>query len=432
MKFIKAAAAAAAIIVAAGCGGGGDSGTKKAAAPSKAADPAKLIVWQMGGGSPEQTKFLDSVEAQFRQRHQNTDVQIKYVPWPQVATTFQKALAGGDAPDVTEIGNTDVQSYIEQGVLADISGKVSGWAEGASLSKGALANDQADGKIYAVPWYGGVRAIWYRKDWFSQLGLQPPQNWADLVAAAKKIQDAKHVPGIAAPSDFTNGILSFVWANGGDVAIKQGDQWVGRLDQPQAKEAIEFYTGLVTKDKVAPEKYVGKNELQGPQQDFALGKVGMYIDGSWALPQLEKISKKNKDNWGTFPIPGKMGGTAPVFSGGSDLAVWAKSQSKDVAFDYVTVLNSKTNAQAFADTLKFLPQFSDVLQGGKYKNDPLMAAFAAAAAGGVKFTPTSKGWADFEAARKVVPNAVKDIIQGKSVDDELKKADDQANTLLNP
>lgn len=431
MKFIKVAAAVAAITVAAGCGGG-SSGTKKAAGPSKAADPAKLVVWQMGGGSPEQTKFLDSVEAEFRQRHPNTDVQIKYVPWPQVATTFQKAIAGGDAPDVTEIGNTDVQSFIEQGALADITSKVRGWPEGATLNRGALANDQADGKTYAVPWYGGVRAIWYRKDWFAQLGIQPPQNWAELVAAARKIQDAKHVPGIAAPSDFTNGILSFIWANGGDVATKQGGQWVGRLDQPQAKEAIEFYTGLITKEKVAPEKYVGKNELQGPQQDFALGKVGMYIDGSWALPQLEKISKKNADKWGTFPIPGKTGGTAPVFSGGSDLAVWAKSPNRDVAFDYITVLDSKKNAKTFADTLKFLPQFTDVLQGDAYKNDPLMAAFATAAAGQLRFTPTSKGWADFEAAKKVVPNAVKDIIQGKSVDDELKKADEQADTLLNP
>jgi N,N'-diacetylchitobiose transport system substrate-binding protein len=431
VKFVKIAAAAAAIIVAAGCGGGSGDGGEASAAP-KAADPAKLVVWQMGGGSPEQTQFLDTVEAEFQQKHPNTDVQIKYVPWPQVATTFQKAIAGGDAPDVTELGNTDVQSFIEQGVLADITDKVTGWPEGASLNKGALANDQADGKTYAVPWYGGVRAIWYRKDWFSELGIQPPQNWTELVAAAKKIQDEKKVPGIAAPSDFTNGILSFVWANGGDVAVKQGEEWVGRLGQPQAKEAIEFYTGLVTKEKVAPQKYVGKNELQGPQQDFAIGKVGMYIDGSWALPQLEKISKKNKDNWGTFPIPGKAGGTAPVFSGGSDLAVWAKSPSKDVAFDYITVLNSKKNAQTFADTLKFLPQFTDVLQSDKYKNDPLMAAFATAAAGGVKFTPTSKGWADFEAAKKVVPNAVKDIIQGNAVDAELKKADDQANTLLNP
>ncbi|WP_345431654.1 extracellular solute-binding protein [Actinoallomurus vinaceus] len=427
MRFTKAAATAAALAVAvAGCGG---KDKKDTSAGGK--DPAKIVVWQMGDGSPEQTKFLDGVKAEFQQKHPKTDVQVQYIPWPQATQKFQTAIAGGSGPDVTEVGNTDVQSWIEQGAFADISDKLSGWAEGKDLNQGALANDKADGKTYAAPWYGGVRAVWYHKDWFKALGIQPPTSWAGLVDAAKKIQDKKGVPGIAAPSDFTNGILSFVWANGGDVATKQGGKWTGTLSQPQAKEAVQFYAGLVNKDKVAPDKYVGKNELQGPQQDFALGKVGMYMDGSWALPQLQKVNAKDAANWGVFPIPGKTGGLAPVFSGGSDLAVWKDSKYKDVAFDYLTVLDSKKNAQAFASTLKFLPQFTDVLQSATYKNDPIMGPFAQAAAGGVRFTPTSKGWADYEGAKKVLPNAVKAIMQGKSPDDELNKADQQAGSLLN-
>jgi ABC-type glycerol-3-phosphate transport system substrate-binding protein len=427
VRYTKAAAAAVALAVAvSGCGG-----KKKDDSSKSTADPAKIVVWQMGDGSAEQTKFLDSVTAEFHQKHPKTAVQIQYVPWPQATQKFQTAIASGSGPDVTEVGNTDVQSWAEQGAFADITGKMKSWTEGQSLSKGALANDQLDGKTYAAPWYGGVRAVWYRTDWFKQLGLQPPTTWVDLESDAQKIQDKKKVPGIAAPSDFTNGILSFVWGNGGDVATKQGDKWVGTLDQPQAKEAIEFYAGLVNKDKVAPDKYVGKNELQGPQQDFALGKVGMYMDGSWALPQLEKFNKKDEKDWGVFPIPSKTGGIAPVFSGGSDLAVWKDSKYQDVAFDYLTTLDSKKNAKTFADTLKFLPQFTDVLQGGDYQSDPIMGPFAKAAASGVKFTPTSKGWADYEGAKKVLPNAVKAIMQGKSADDELKKADEQANTLLN-
>ncbi len=426
VRYTKVAAAATVLAVAVtGCGG------KKDEASAKGADPAKIVVWQMGDGSPEQTKFLDGVKAEFQQKHPKTDVQVQYIPWPQATQKFQTAIAAGSGPDVTEVGNTDVQSWAEQGALADISDKMSGWAEGKDLSKGALANDQLEGKTYAAPWYGGVRAVWYHKDWFTSLGIQPPTSWAQLTAAAKKIQDKKGVPGIAAPSDFTNGILSFVWANGGDVATKQGDKWVGTLSQPQAKEAVQFYAGLVDKDKVASDKYVGKNELQGPQQDFALGKVGMYMDGSWALPQLEKVNKKDSKNWGVFPIPGKDGGLAPVFSGGSDLAVWNDSKNKDVAFDYLTILDSKKNAQTFASTLKFLPQFTDVLQGSSYTNDPIMSAFARAAASSEKFTPTSKGWADYEGAKKVLPNAVKAIMQGKSADDELRKADEQAGSLLN-
>lgn len=431
MKISKLVAAGAALLLAAGCGGTGGGGGAPATKPAEP-DPAKLTVWMMGGGSKEQTAFLDGVEQEFKAKHPRTDVVVEYVPWPQATSKFQKALAGGEGPDVTEVGNTDVQSWVEAGAFADITGRVRAWPEGRDLVPSAVANDQAGGKTYAVPWYGGVRAVWYRKDWFQELGIQPPGNWAELSAAAKRIQDEKKVPGIAAPNDFTNGILSFVWAAGGDVAAKQGGTWVGRLDQPQARDGIGYYAGLVTTEKVAPAKYIGKNELQGPQTDFALGKVGMYIDGSWAYPQMAEISKKNAGKWAAFPIPGRAGGLAPVFSGGSDVAVWADSKAQGAAFDYVTVLAGKKNAQAFADTLKFLPQFGDLLRSAKYQNDPTMAAFARAAASGTRFTPASKGWAEFEGAKKVIPNAVKNIMQGKPVDAELRRANEQANELLNP
>ncbi|HEX2313846.1 MAG TPA: extracellular solute-binding protein [Thermomonospora sp.] len=420
MKLFKVAAATAAIALAATACGGDDGDDEGGAAP------AKLSVWMMGEGTPEQTKFLDGVETEFRKKHPNTDVVIKYVPWPQVATTFQKAIAGGEGPDVTEIGNTDVQSHIEQGNLADISGNFSGWADAGSLNRTALANDQADGKTYAVPWYGGVRGVWYRTDWFQELGIQPPKTWAELSAAAKKVQDAKKVPGFGAPSDQTNGIMSFIWGNGGEVAVKEGDRWVGKLDQPQVREAVDFYAGLVTKDKVAPAKYIGKNELQGPQQDFALGKLGMYIDGSWALKEMKKVSDKDAEKWGVFPIPTKTGGNAPVMAGGSDLAVWKSARNKDVAFDYITVLNNKTNAQKWADYSGFSSMFTDV----KF-TDPKLAVFTTIASN-TKMAPLSTGWADFEQTKKVIPNAVKAIMQGKPSDAELKKANDQANTILNP
>ncbi len=423
MKYIKVAAAAAAIALAAtACGG-----EKKDDAADAGKDPAQLKVWMMGDGTPEQTKFLDSVETEFKQKHPSTDVQIKYVPWPQVATTFQKAAAGGEGPDVTELGNTDVQSHIEQGSLADITDEFNGWADGKTLNKTALGNDTSDGKIYAVPWYGGVRGIWYRTDWFQELGIQQPKSWAELTAAAKKVQDAKKVPGIGIPSDQTNALLSFIWGNNGAVAVEDGNGgWKGQLDQPQAIEAVKYYAGLVSTEKVAPEKYIGKNELEGPQRDFALGKLGMYIDGSWALKEMKKVSAKNADKWGVFPIPSKTGGNAPVMAGGSDLAVWKDSKAKAAAFDYITVLNNAKNAKGWADYSGFSSMRSDV----KF-TDPKLEIFTQIATN-TKFPPIGPGWAEFEQAKKVLPNTVKAIMQGKNADEQMKKANEQANTLLNP
>ncbi|RAY12013.1 hypothetical protein DPM19_27075 [Actinomadura craniellae] len=418
MRFLQVAAIAAALATAAtACGG---------ESTPEAESPAKLNVWMMGEGTPEQTKFLDGVEAEFRKKHPNTDVVIKYVPWPQVASTFQRAAAGGAGPDVTELGNTDVQSHIEQGNLADITEKMNGWAGVKTLSKTALTNDQSGGKTYAMPWYGGVRGIWYRTDWFQELGIQPPKTWAELSAAAKKIQDEKDVPGISAPSDQTNGIVSFIWGAGGEVAVKEGDKWTGKLDQPQARTAIDFYAGLVTRDKVAPAKYIGKNELQGPQQDFAVGKLGMYIDGSWAFKELKKTGAANATKWGVFPIPSQNGGNAPVLAGGSDLAVWNDSKAKDAAFEYMAILNDKKNAQAWADYSGFSSMHTDV----KF-SDPVLAPFTQIAAN-LKMAPLSSGWAEFEGTKKVIPTLVKNVMQGKALDEELKKANDEANKLLNP
>src|SRR5881227_1822485 len=79
VRYTMAAAAAVALAVAvSGCGGKKDSDSS-----AKGADPAKIVVWQMGDGSPEQTKFLDSVTAEFHQKHPKTAVQVQYVPWPQ-------------------------------------------------------------------------------------------------------------------------------------------------------------------------------------------------------------------------------------------------------------------------------------------------------------------------------------------------------------
>ncbi|MFI0485838.1 extracellular solute-binding protein [Actinomadura sp. 9N215] len=421
MKYIKVAAVAAAIALAAtACGDDGGSDEKDAGK-----DPAQLKVWMMGEGTTEQTKFLDAVEADFKTKHPNTDVQIKYVPWDQVATTFQKAAAGGEGPDVTELGNTDVQSHIEQGNLADISDEYGDWADGKTLNKTALTNDQASGKTYAVPWYGGVRAVWYRTDLFQELSIQQPKNWAELTAAAKKIQDSGKADGIGVPSDQTNALLSFIWGNGGEVAVKEGGKWAGKLDQPQAVEAAKYWSGLVTTDKVAPKSYIGKHELQGPQRDFALGKLGMYFDGSWSLKEMKKLAPKNADKWAVFPIPAKAGGNAPVMAGGSDLAVWADTKAKAASFDYITVLNNAKNAKAWADYSGFSSMRSDV----KF-SDPKLAIFTDIAAN-TKFPPISAGWGEFEQAKKVLPNAIKAMMQGKAAEEEMKKANEQANTLLN-
>ena len=222
-----------------------------------------------------------------------------------------------------------------------------------------------NGQNYAVPWFGGVRGIWYRKDQFAKAGITAaPTSWAELVKDAKLLM--KKFPGtvgLGAPSNYTNAIVSFIWGAGGQVAVSKGGKWTAELTSPQAEAGIKFYADLLLTQHVSPAKYIGQTELGAPgatsggtDEDFAKGTLDMYIDGPWAQAELEAVSKKYQSQWASFPIPSQNGpNPAPAFAGGSDLGVWAKSANKTAAWDLVTVMDSPSNATTFANASGLLP-----------------------------------------------------------------------------
>jgi ABC-type sugar transport system, periplasmic component len=73
-------------------------------------------------------------------------------------------------------------------MLANITSDVNSWSNKPNVVSGMLANDTQSGTIYAVPWFGGVRGIWYRTDQFKAAGIStPPASWSELVTDAKKL-----------------------------------------------------------------------------------------------------------------------------------------------------------------------------------------------------------------------------------------------------
>lgn len=428
MKIAKVAAALAALAIAvAGCGSGGGGGS------GDESDVKSLLVWRLGDATPEQAAFMKKVNTTFEAKHPGLKVTVQWVAWNDYTKKFQNAVAGGKGPDVTEVGNTDVLGWAKQGALADITDQIASWAPAKDIQQTLFTNDTLDGKRYGVPWYAGDRGFLYRKDWFDELHIAVPKTWADIVAAAKKLQQAKHVTGlpIATQSDSTYFLAPYIWGNEGELATRSGDKWTSGLSSPQAKEAIAFYTGLVTKDKVSPTAAAGWDSLK-TESLFAGEKAGLVMDGSWARPVIEGKNKKLKGKIGSFAIPKKNGGgPAPTFAGGSDLAVWKTTKAPGLAWEYVTLLDSKKNATAFADLTNFFPTFTDVLNSAKYAKDPFLGPFATAMSSVPKTTPATPNWVSANQDKTVVQTMVADIVKGKPLDAAVSSADGQLNDLLN-
>jgi ABC-type glycerol-3-phosphate transport system substrate-binding protein len=438
----SAAAVGAAVVLAGAAAACGSSGGNSS---SGLTAPAKLTVWRMGGSVPSQVTWMNGVVTQFHKnfpQYKHTKVVVDWIPWGNRTTDWTNALTSGKGgPDITELGNTDTPGIASQGALANITSDVKAWSQGSDIIPGNLANDTISGNNFAVPWFGGVRGIWYRKDQFAKAGItSAPTTWAELTADAKKLQ-AKYpgTYGLGAPSDYTNAIVSFIWGAGGQVAVQQGGQWKAELNSPQSEAGIKFYADLYLTQHVSPAKYIGETELGAPgatsggsNQDFAQGKLDMYIDGPWAEAQLATVSKKYESDWASFPIPSESGpNPAAAFAGGSDLGVWGKSPNKQAAWDLITVMDSPSNATTFANAQGFFPEFTSSLTGGSYASNPVMAGFAKAAAYTQISPLNSKNWATADATDAIIPTMMKTIMQGGNFAAAVNKANTELQNVLN-
>jgi N,N'-diacetylchitobiose transport system substrate-binding protein len=433
----------AAALAIAGCSS--SSSPSAGGSSSASSAPAQLTVWRMGGSVPSEVTWMNGVVTQFHKdfpQYAQTKVNVVWVPWTVRTTDWNNALASGkNAPDITELGNTDTPTEASLGVLANVSSYVDSWSSKPGIVSGMLANDTQNGDTYAVPWFGGVRGVWYRTDQFTKAGItSPPTTWAQLISDAQQLQ--KTFPGtygIDAITDDTNAFASFIWGAGGQVATESNGTWTADLTSPADEAAIKFYVSLYSTYHLSPSKYIGQTELGnvgstagGANTDFGLGKLDLYIDGPWATATMPANST-DKSNWASFPIPSENGpNAAPVFAGGSDLAVFKTSKDPQADWDLISVMDNTANSTSFANLQGFFPPYTAELTGGPYKAQKFLSGFATAAANSQISPLNAKNWATADTGKYfIIPDMLKALMNGASFQSTVASANSQLQTVLN-
>jgi N,N'-diacetylchitobiose transport system substrate-binding protein len=435
------ASAAAAALAIAGCSSGGSSANGNSSSSSA---PATLTVWRMGAAVPSQVTWMNNTVAEFHKEfpaYAKTKVTVKWVAWGNRTQDWNNALSSGkNVPDITELGNTDTPEEAASGILAPLTSQVSSWSNTSGLVAGDLANDKVNGQTYAVPWFGGVRAVYYRTDQFAKAGItSTPTTWAGLLSDAQKLMKAyPKTYGLDAVTGDTNAFASFIWGAGGQIATQSGGKWTADLTSPQTEAAIKYYVGLTTTDKVSPAKYVGQTELGnagatsgGANEDFGLGTLDMYVDGPWAEATFPKNAVDTK-NISSFPIPSQNGpDPAPVFSGGSDLAVFKTSPNQTAAWDLISVMDNPTNSTSFAKLSGFFSPYSAQISSSAAGN-PFMEGFAKAALNGQTSPLNATNWATADNGQyNIIPTMLKALDQGAPFASTVAKANTQLQNVLN-
>ncbi|WP_211771933.1 extracellular solute-binding protein [Kutzneria sp. CA-103260] len=403
-------------MVAAGCGGGSSSGS---------GDSKTLTVWLMSGSAPD--PMVAGIDKDFEAAHPGVKVNYQVQQWNGIGQKLTTALTGtSGGPDVIELGNTQVAQYSSQGTLLDVSDSVNDLNGSQWLS--ALKDEGAwDGKQYGVPFYAANRVVIYRTDLFQQAGITaPPTSNDEWLSDLTKLKGLSGIDPLYLPGQDWYVWLSFLWDQGGDLATGSGANWKSAINSPAGKAAFNFYKQLGdTSGTSAPKD---ADEATPQQSDVvAKGSTASFIGFGYELAAVEKANPDLKGKFAAFPIPSKTAGqTAPVFLGGSDLAIPANSKNADLAKDWLKLETSAKYQSQLAANGSVPGTSTDTSALNSTETGKAMAAGAKNG----KATPITPKWAAVEADNPIKAALTAFLTGQKSVDQAVGDADAAINKTL--
>ena len=222
----------------------------------------------------------------------------------------------------------------------------SGGAE-AEHFKAIVDNNTVNGRLVGMPWYTDTGMLYYRKDLLAKYGLQPPQTWLALAAAANKVQAGERAAGVRdfqgfvfqakAAETLTCNALEWVASfGGGQLVNAQGEITINNPAAARALDTIASFMG-----KISPIGVLNYAE-EDARGVFQNGKALFMRNWpyAWALAQQDDSLIKGQVGVSRLPRGDGDNGRHAGTLGGWQLAVSKYSRHPEVAASLVLHMTS--------------------------------------------------------------------------------------------
>lgn len=424
LRYVFAAALALAVA----------AGAPTAGARPDGAQATTLTVWLMTDAQgPDWAAVVSAANRSFESANPDVTVKVEIQTWADHLTKLDAALAGGRAPDVVELGNTETTKYMAAGALANLTASKARFPNNRTWLNALTKSCTYQSKLFCVPYYAGARAVIYRKDHYGAVGMRKaPASLDEFIAAGKKVmarhKSDRNYSALYFPGKYWYAGMSFVYDYGGAIARFKNGRWVGTLNSPQALAGLTKLKSTVLALSRANRSGTEANQWTV----FSQGRVGADIANGWewGLISDPKIGDPAlAPVLGAFPMPSHIKGKfMPTFLGGSDLAIPASSGNRALAIDWIRAFTATTSMRQLTSAAGVIPNTTSLVNINASK--PALAPFARAATSSW-FVPTAPNWVNVENAQ-VLQNMLAEIFTGRrTIRAAATRASAQITQILN-
>ena len=338
---------------------------------------ADLQMWERSGGN---AGMVDKLVEMWNAANPDRKINLTYIPHAEMVAKLAQAIASGDVPDLMGMDLIYAPQFEKAGQLVDVTDQIGDWPELKTASPGHMTVATYEGRLYGVPLYADVSALFYNTELFEKAGLdpsKPPTSLAELRQYADKITavggDVKgyFLPGSCAGCNiFTVGPL--LWASGIKIeAIGPGDE---PLVGDKLPEVLEWLRSMAKSGNIHDDARAENGETFAKR--FGAGNLGMMGTGNF---NITLARDQNPDiKFGISLLPGLEPGSTASFIGGDLVVIPKGSKRVDDAVDFMQfLLSDEVQVEGYAKLLNLTTR-ADMTDNQYFNAEPLVQDVAKA------------------------------------------------------
>lgn len=367
---------------------------------------------------PEAKGSFDKIILKFNESHPG--IKVSQTNPPDAETVLKTRVVKNDIPDIIGLGATDTYSILAQSdIFTDLSQSKLLDSIDTNYIK-MLQDITGMTKVTGIPYATNANGIMYNKDIFKEMGLSIPKTWDELIGTAQKLKDDGKTAFYFTYKDDWQTSLPFNALVPNLVGIdffkqlREGETTFQDKFQEVAEKQLQLL------DYGHGDNF-GKNYADG-NRAFAKGEAAMYIQGSWAIPEIRKTNPNV--NIGFFPFPTGNDPEQVRLVSGVDtlLTISEDSDHKKEAEEFIAFLLEPENIGQY---IKEQTAFAAVK--GVEQDDPAVA----------ELQPYLKAGKVVDFADHYIPAAVQlnsivqSFLQNRDIDSYLRTLDSEWDKVAN-
>ena len=302
-------------------------------------------------------KLVEAFEAE------NPDIKVKVmdIGATDYDTKIPVLLSSGDTSDVITIKSMNIyNSLVEKNQLMPLDDKVKESGVDMAPYQGSDEGIRIDDKLYGLPFRNDYYLLYYNKTLFDQAGVEYPKNdmtWDEYEELAKQMTSGEGSSKVYGTHNHTWQALVSNWA------VQDGKNTLMSEDYSFMKPAYEQAVRM--QDEGIMQSYANlKTGSIHYISVFEQQQCAMLPMGSWFIGTLiqDKEAGKFGFNWGVTTIPHPEGVEAGATVGSTTpVAINAKSDDPDLAWEFVKFATGEEGAMALADNGIFPAASTDAI-----------------------------------------------------------------------